>query len=303
MTSKYLKIKIVVLLLLGFSILDSVIAENVDSDYLSRLYTNPTGRIPASGVVNGAFGGAFASQGGREFSGLATAALGGVLEFGFYSSHIITNILDDATPASMIILKFSVFQPKLESRLPHAMVALCSNNWTRIKGSGGDLTGPASINISIEGVELNAHLTSLYLSLTSVLSPFYSVHGGVVLHDLRTKDLNYVGATGEPGNMKETAVEVFGGVEHKMNETTHSIFEFGSKPKIKFSQDMHKLSVQYIWQIIAGMRFFFVRYTALDVGVRYRDDYSGLADTEIMLGLNLGIDVMEKIRKSRKRDK
>ncbi len=295
MVSKYLSIIIAVLLLLGISIPDSAIAEKLDTDNLSRMFLNPTGRIPPSGVVNIAFSGAFASQGGREFNGLATAALGGFLEFGFNSSNIMTNIRDDATPMSMIILKFSVFQPKSASRLPYAMVALSSNNWTGVKTSGGDKAGPALNDELLARVEFDAHLSSLYLSLTSLLSSTYSIHAGVILHDLRTRNLHYFGSTGEPDDVKETVIGVLGGVEHRMNKTTRSVFEFGSKPKIRFSEDMSTLSVQRVWQAMAGMRFFFTKYAALDVGVRYRDDYSGLADAEILLGINVGVDVLREV--------
>jgi len=226
-----------------------------------------------------------------------------VAEFEFSTAHIVTNIFDASEPVSTTALKFTVFRPKEDSKLPHAMVALRSNSWSEVEGSDGALAGPADDAADITGVDFDAHLTSLYLSLTSVLSPSYTVHAGVVWHDVRTRSLEYAYVRNDsirtPDDTKDALVGFYGGIEHRLNENTISMFEFGEKPKIEFSNDMREIAVKQTWHGMAGVRFFLTPYAAVDAGIRYRDDYSGLADAEIVMGLNLGLNILDEIRKRR----
>jgi hypothetical protein len=62
---------------------------------------------------------------------------------------------------------------------------------------------------------------------------------------------------------------------------------------------MKEITVKQVWHGVAGVRFFLTPYAAIDAGIRYRDDYSGLADAEIVMGLNLGLNILDEIRKRR----
>ena len=295
----YRVVAIVFMLVLLMQLPSMATAEQVDSDNISRLCIAPTGRMLPSGTVNMAIGGAFASQGGKEYLGLFSVGLGGVAEFEISTAHIVTNVLDASEAISTTALKFTVFKPKEGSKIPHAMVALRSNRWSEVEGSGSALAGPADANEDITGVDFDTHLTSLYLSLTSVLSQSYTVHAGAVWHDVRTKNLKYSGREDRPSDTKNALIGFYGGVEHRLNENTISMFEFGEKPKIEFSDDMREITVKQIWHGVAGVRFFLTPYAAIDAGIRYRNDYSGLADAEIVMGLNLGLNILDEIRKKR----
>jgi len=274
-------------------------------DYLSRMFIAPNGRLLPSGMVSVAFGGAFASQGGREYLGLISVGLGEIAEFEFSTSHLVTNIFNVSEPIGTTSLKFMVYRGDPEYKIPSAMLALRSNRWSSVKGSGSELAGPADNSRNdIAEVEFETHLTSLYLSLTSDLNPKFTVHGGFVLHDVRTRDLNYGyyifnpnrSDTTKPGDLKESELSVSAGIEHVVNENTFSMFEFGSKPKITFNSDMRKMQVEQLWYGMAGVRFFFTKWTALDAGIKYRSDYSGLADAEIRIGLNVSIDIINEFK-------
>ena len=82
-----------------------------------------------------------------------------------------------------------------------------------------------------------------------------------------------------------------------MNERTASIFEVGSMPWLHFDEDLEALRIKRLWYGTAGVRFFFTKWTAVDAGIRYRSNRSGLAETEIRSGVNVGIDVPRELAK------
>ncbi len=275
------------------------IYDDPDADYLSHLFIAPKGQMIPSGVVSVAFGGAFASQGGKEYLGLFSVGLGGVAEVEVSTAHVVTNILDFSEPIGTTVLKFMVHQRRPGSHIPTFVVALRSNVWSNVEGSEDDLAGPASPGSGVTRVEFEALQTSLYLTATADIYPTFTLHGGLVWHELRTRNLEYGGPNppSNPGDSKEGMVSIFAGVEHKVNETTHSIIEFGSQPRIVFDDSLQEMDVEQLWHGMAGVRFFITRFTALDAGIRYRSGFSGLADTEIHTGLNFGFDVFKGIKK------
>lgn len=275
-------------------------------DYLSHMFIFPTGRIIPSGMLGFAFGGAFATQGGAEYLGMFSVGLGNVAELEVSTTHIVTNIFRSSEWMGTTALRFAVYESKPGSQIPTVTLALRSNRWSNFSGSGDELVGVASSpdNSSITEVNFETHLTSLYLSMTSELSELVTLHGGLVWHDVRTRDIYYssyqdtVPTSNEPEDLKEAIVSVFGGIEYKMNQNTFSMFEFGAMPKIDFNQNMQEIQAVQLWQMMAGVRFFLSRVSAVDAGIRYRSDYSGLAEAEIRAGLNVGIDIFEQISKS-----
>ncbi len=274
-------------------------------DYLSHMFIFPTGRIIPTGMVGFAFGGAFATQGGAEYLGMFSVGLGNVAELEVSTTHIVTNIFRSSEWMGTTALRFAVYESKHESQIPTVTLALRSNRWSDFSGSGDELSGPASPGrSSITDVNFETHLTSLYLTMTSELSGLVTLHGGLVWHDVRTRDIYYsrypdvVPTSNEPEDLKEAIVSVFGGIEYKMNQNTFSIFEFGAMPKIDFNHNMQEIQAVQLWQMMAGVRFFLSSLSAVDAGIRYRSDYSGLADAEIRAGLNIGIDIFEQIKKT-----
>ncbi len=302
--NKQLIIWTVLCSLIFFTTTDSLAKIDFDfdadrEDYLSHMFIFPTGRIIPSGMVGFSFGGAFATQGGAEYLGMFSVGLGNVAELEVSTTHIVTNIFRSSEWMGTTALRFAVYESKPGSPIPTVTLALRSNRWSNFRGSGDELSGPASPGrSSITEVNFEIHLTSLYLSMTSELSELVTLHGGLVWHDIRTRDIEYYCSSAEPQDLKEAIVNVFGGIEYKMNQNTFSIFEFCAMPKIEFNQNMQEIQAVQLWQMMAGVRFFLSRVSAVDAGIRYRSDYSGLADAEIRAGLNIGIDIFDQIRKS-----
>ncbi|MCF7811542.1 hypothetical protein K9N50_11200 [bacterium] len=274
--------------------------EAVKDNYFSRMFIAPTGRMLPSGIVGLSFGGAFATQGGKEYLGLFSIGLGGVAELEVSTAHLVSNVFSSSKWIGTTALKFTVYNGKPETMLPKVMLAFRSNRWSSIEGSGSDLAGPADEdgNSGIYSVDFKTHITSLYLSATSELSPKLSVSGGLVWHDVRTKDLWYYSNNYQPTeleDMKKSVVGAFCGVENLLNPTTYSILEVGLIPEIRFDEKMEKMHIGQLWYSMVGVRFFFREMTAVDAGIKYRSDYSGLADAEIVVGLNIGIDIAKEV--------
>ena len=298
---------------LGYAFEDSE-EDFASSENISRMFIAPMGRMLPSGMINLAFGGAFASQGGKEYLGLISIGLGGIAEFEISTSHLITNIFSFSEPVGTTALKFKLYQGKPESKITSVVVALRSNRWSNIQGSEGELMGEASPDRlpGISSIDFDVHLTSVFLASGVKLRPGLTLHYGGVVDEIRTRNINYY-YSGEydryevpvetPEDLKENVVTAFIGLEHKVNNNTCSIIEIGAKPKIKFEDELKEITLTELWYVMAGVRFFFNDYSNLDAGIRYRTDYSGLADAEIRAGLNIGVDVLKKLANISKRKK
>ncbi len=272
----------------------------------SRLFAYPTGRMIPSGVLNLSFGGSFATQGGQEFLGLGAVGLGDIAEFEFSTAHVISNIFDFSDHIGTTALKFRVHEGEPETMNPTVVVALRSNTWAAVGSSERDeLTGPATGDAqnSLRGVEFETHLTTLYIASTLDVHPEWSTHLSVAWDEIRIRDIRYnydrggQFPTSAPDDITEGILSLSVGLEHAVNARTHSIFELGSLPEIKFDESMAKLNIEPLWQGMVGVRFYVRTLTTIDAGIRYRSDYSGLSDVEIRAGLNLGIDIQKQIRR------
>ena len=268
-------------------------------DYLSHLFIAPTGRMLPSGMVSVALGGAFASQGGKEYLGLISVGLGGVAEFEFSTAHVVTNVFNSSAPIGTTSLKFLIYDSKAAGWFPDLVLALRSNRWSNVNGGADDLTGPASPGggSGVSQIDFETHLTSLFLAATSNPSPEIALHYGIGLEEVRIRSLNYSGtnALSAPGNARDNTISFFAGVERTLNENTQSIIEVGGKPQIKFDKSLRSVKVEELWHIMGGVRFFVTRMIALDAGLKYRSDYDGLSEIEIRSGLTVGIDLQKSI--------
>ncbi|MBM3325508.1 MAG: hypothetical protein FJY65_00785 [Calditrichaeota bacterium] len=131
--------------------------EDAGKDFLSRLYAVPTGRMLPTGAVSLAFGGAFATQGGGEWLGLFSVGLGGIAEFEFSTTHILSNIFSFSEPIGTTALKFRLLDRNSAGRGFDCSMALRSNRWSSVDISSDAY--PARLGMKIP------------VSTTSILKP------------------------------------------------------------------------------------------------------------------------------------
>lgn len=272
-------------------------------NYLSRMFISPTGKMIPSGVINIAFGGAFTSQGGREYLGLFSVGLGGVAEFEVSTSHILTNIFNTSEPVGTSALKFILYKGKPLTAIPSVAVGLRSNRWSDFEGGRDELAGPAEDHQdpSIHSVDFEVHLTSLYLCATSEISSSFTLHGGLMWNEVRTRAVNIVPSTTSantplPEDMQSGKVSFILGIEHEVKNHTFSMFELSSQSKIEFDRTLLNMTLKQVTYAMAGVRFYITPLTSIDTGFRFRSDFAGLADVEIRAGLNFGFNVTKAIQ-------
>ncbi|MFC2150537.1 hypothetical protein ACFLQV_03435 [Calditrichota bacterium] len=280
--------------------------ETPPSHLLSRMFVAPTGTTLPTGFMNLAFGGSFASQGGKEYLGLISIGLGNIAEFEVSTSHILTNVVNLSEPIGTTSLKFLLHRTKPGSQMPNIALTLRSNSWSRVQGDEGDLSGPAQPDggggRNVTQVDFDVHETTLFLSATKEVYPKYIAHGGLIYQELNIRDISFYPVNNLTPDSKEWMIGAYFGVEHQVNELTQSILEVGSKPRIDFDDTLNDLTISNLYYLIGGVRFFLNSNASIDAAIRYRSDYDGLSDMEIRTGLNIGIDLQKEIKKKLKRD-
>lgn len=96
----------------------------------------------------------------------------------------------------------------------------------------------------------------------------------------------------------------FFGFRAEVNPRTMLMLEVEQIAEYDFDEDNPILSKDDIsteWMMIAGVRFFFFNWLALDTGVMYRSDYHGIGDTQIEAGLNINLPLPRIARAIRSR--
>ncbi len=279
--------------------------DNRMGDLMSRMYIAPTGKMLPSGMLNAAFGGSFASEGGQEYLGLISIGLGGIAEFEFSTAHVLTNIFSFTEPISTTMLKFRIYEGEPGAKIPSMVVGLRSNAWSDVGSDSRDeFEGPASPGSGVSNFDFETHQTDLFIASTWDYLEDWAFHAGFTVHETMVKNLTFSrnnNSIDNPYEQRKQLLLPFAGIEHQINDRTHSIVEVGGKPKIKFADDLKTLGMETSWYGIAGVRYFVNDITSFDGGLRYRSDYSGLSNVEIRGGLNLGINLQRDLIDMHKR--
>jgi hypothetical protein len=150
-------------------------------------------------------------------------------------------------------------------------------------------------------------LSTLYF-VASKTTGKVSFHAGVSVNDLRirTKDIRadtLISPTPEEAEDKDylnrNPVGPFAGIRAEVNPKTFLMVEVEQIAEYEFDEEQPVLSTDDIsteWMVIAGVRFFFADWLAVDSGVLYRSDYNGIGDAQIQAGLNINLPMQRIVR-------
>lgn len=152
-------------------------------------------------------------------------------------------------------------------------------------------------------------LSTLYF-VASKTSGKVSLHAGVSINDLRirTKDIRadtLISPTPEKAEdtgedyYNRNPIGPFAGIRAEVNPKTFLMLEVEPIAEYEFDEDDPVLSENDIsteWMVIAGVRFFFADWLAVDSGVMYRSDYKGIGDAQIQAGLNINLPMQRIVR-------
>jgi len=255
-----------------------------------RLFVIPTADVLRSLEVNFGGGSSFGVRKTEErpFLGHMRLGLGGVAEVEVSTLGIINRLsAGSATiPSAAFKLKF-LSEGKLRPAFAGALVSTLWNSEERWSET------------LLDYVKFQRRLSTLYFVATKTFSQV-SVHVGISINDLRIKtttvDDEYISPTraeaesSDKDYFNRNLVGGFIGVKVELNPKTKLMMELEPVAEYKFSEKdlvLTRNNIKTQWMGIAGVRFFFFDWLALDTGVMYRSDYHGIGDAQISAGLNI----------------
>lgn len=259
---------------------------------LPKLFAVQTARVLNSMDFSLLLGGAFGFEGDNGFLGTFSFGLGGYGDLEMSTSTLMAYIFSRDENYSNISLKALVY--KTDDNDFAVTLGLRSNStWENSSASGDDIR-TASETLYAEGlrfVQYNWRMTSLFMSTTYSKYPKVNLHAGITLSDIRYKDayVEYFDNGNKfnisPLTQKKNVLNFFIGADKVLNERTVFVAEALSTPVISVKSEDGSLYTERRYSATVGLRFFVNRWFILDSALRYQDDYSGLADTQIRIGL------------------
>jgi hypothetical protein len=264
---------------------------------IQRLFTIPTGRILGSYEVLLTLGGAYGAMNKGEYLGIASVGLGNVAEVEISTWRMVSNLFQGTTALGTTAIKVGLLHEDGSAYKPDiAMIFRLNPSWTEVKSE--DRKFLSEIQDQVQEVDFKMHIASLYLGVSKSLSENLVLHTGAFLMDIRTKEGQVSFPNTSPGSffnipdMRKNVVSGFLGFERQVNARTSIMAEICGSPRYNYNQDT-TITVDQVATIIAGVRFYFADRISADAGVKYRTDYVGIADADIAVGLNAGINLYE----------
>ena len=265
----------------------------------SRLFSIPTGQVLDAFAVNLCAGRGFGVEGGGSFWGMS-AGLGGVGEIEISTTKTVNRLTEETQTFPISAFKVQLLSEKRSQ--PSVSVALRACDWNSWFADRSRFTVAAS-SLTIDGeplqtVDFDSRFTILYVAASKTSGP-WQFHGGLSLTDVRTREGRVYTQRGWKAlqDLKENLVSGFAGIEYRKNAHTKIIVDFQSVPEYNLDQDSEELAISRLWLGIGGIRFFLTPWLAIDGGVAYQSNYSGIGDAEITLGANLTFDVRRRSKK------
>jgi hypothetical protein len=285
----------------------SAAAQTTDEKLIDprRLFVIPSAYVLRSFEFNASFGTNFGviTEEKRPFLGRTRIGLGDLAELEISNEGIINRLSKGSPAIPTVAFKLQLLP---EGRVfPAVAGAYRSSLWAGEERATSAATR-ANFQLPSTNLKFEKRLATLYFVASKTIGAT-SFHAGLSISDLRvrTKDAR----TGEP--ISPTAEEAkasdkdyfnknvftpFVGLQAVVNERTMLMMELSRIAEYSFDEeapllDENKVTTRLMG--IAGVRFFFFNWMALDTGVRYRSDFHGIGDAQIEAGLNFGLSLRD----------
>ena len=268
-----------------------------------RLFTIPTAYVLGSKDISLMGGGAFGVAMQRSFLGTIGIGLGNVAEVEFSTVGLINNISNGSPNVSTSAFKLQIIPEDFLGIGFFPIVALSirsSADWKDVQSDWSTLNADKSFydynsftgrkECAINSIGYNTRFTIMHGVTTLPLGPI-NLHAGLSLTDVRVKEtvVDYIWED-DNEDLAEKQVNLIGGFagfDIESNPQTKIMFEAKSVANYMYNMDTKEIEVTHTYTAIGGVRFFFTQWLSIDTGVLYQTNYSGLADSQIKLGLNL----------------
>jgi hypothetical protein len=245
----------------------------------------------------------------RPFLGRTRMGLGDLAEVEISNEGIINRLSKGSPAIPTVAFKLQLLP---EGRVfPAVAGALRSSLWTGEERSISAATR-ARLQLPVTDLKFEKRLATLYFIASKTIGPT-SFHAGLSISDLRVR--TKAAGTGEPISPAADDIKAkdkdyfnknvftpFVGLQAAVNERTMLMMEMSRLAEYNFDEDEPVLDENKVTTRlmgIAGVRFFFFNWMAMDSGVRYRSDFHGIGDAQIEAGLNFGHSLrdMAKIKR------
>lgn len=290
---------LVVLFVVGinyFSFADSLFTQenNGASEFmfyhkLSRLYSMHTAQVMNSLDFSLSLGGAFGFE-ENGFLGTLALGLGGFGEIEATSASIMGTIFGREEYFGNIGLKIKIIDDATTGNRI-ALGIRTNNSWNTSNSNESDIreVSPTSYNDGLRYVRYDSRSTNLYAAFATTHNKVHTFHAGLGITDLRWQNINVIFKLGNYSletEQRKNLINYFFGYELLVNSRTRFLVEATTIPIMEVNTGNGKLSPELQFGGVVGIRFFVTKWLVLDTGLRYQENYSGIADAQIKIGLN-----------------
>jgi len=242
-----------------------------------RLYVAPTADIIPSLDLSISVSGAFGAK-GTGFQGVTAFGLADIAQIEAYAISVVSGF-DDGSLGNVYAPGFKMLLLR-EGRW--------SYSWLNSPGVAWALRSSVWQKDMENRITYEKKAADLYFVVTERLGPL-SLHAGLDIFDARMTS----SVMEEQGRdeVKKNFLGPFAGVDMWVTERGKAMAEFGWTTNFKYAEDgiQKEEDIESIWMAILGVRFFPMNYLAVDVGVRYQENYEGVSDANIEIKLDLSI--------------
>jgi len=245
---------------------------------LNRIFSVPNSNIMNSLDFSLFLGGSFGFADNTGVLGNIGLGLGGYGDLEISSESLLGSMIDSQESFTNISMKVKILSEG--EKFPALAVGIRTNNEWNSSRNDSELIRTQEGGLYAGGLRsanYDSRMTSVYATIGKTFISGLTLNAGINVSDLRYKNVYIVFNEGNSSFIQEE------------QEREFIIFEFGTE-KILFNLKVNTfdgtLSSSRRIVSVAGLRFFISNWLLVDSGIRYQDNYSGLAEAEIRLGLN-----------------
>ncbi len=259
---------------------------------LNRLFSIPNSKIINSLDFSFLIGSSFGFADNTGVLGTLGLGLGGYGDIEIGSESLLGSMFSSSENFTNIGIKVKILTES--ENIPGVAIGIKANNSWNSSRNDGDFIRTSESGLYDAGLrtaDYDSRMTSVYAVIGKMVVSGLTLQAGIDFADLRYKNVYVVFNEGNSTYMqneqeREAVINFFGGFEYHLNNRTILMFELQSYPYLKVSTTDGLIKASRRIVTVAGFRFFISKWLLLDTGVRYQDNYSGLAETEIRIGLN-----------------
>jgi len=262
-----------------------------------RLFNIPTARVLGSKDINLTGGGAIGVGTKQSLLGTIGVGLGNIAEVEFSTMGLVNNIANGYPVVTTSAFKLKIIPDNFLGLrfFPTLAVAIrSSSDWKQVRSDEKVIrANDVWYESCISNINYATRFTILYGVSSLSLGPV-NLHGGVSLTDIRIKDTiveywNDYLYQYDPAEIQKNLIGGFAGIEIANNPQTKIMCEIETVSNWEYNSEIEAVEVRQSYLFIGGVRFFFTNWLSVDTGIWYQDNFRGIADSQIKLGLNIFI--------------